>query len=168
MERYIRDFNVMNELDPQACVMAFGTSTLTDKDIIMIQSCVRGFLARKRYLNLLYDKIMKEEQEREQKDKRRVQDTLDMLDTMALQKKINEETYLNQCERNRLDRFAYRIQTVVKFWLEKKKQHVELRNLEQEFLELQKKLQIKSQELIYVLRRKEQLDDELEKRQLIN
>ena len=126
--RYARDLEIMKGLDRQAWAMAFNLpprrspTSSADEHAIRIQSNIRRYLAKKVYVDLLYEKLCREQEVLDKKEKQRVQDTFDLLDTLELHEKRKREAFFNQQERNRLDRSAYRIQSVVKFYLKKQKQ----------------------------------------------
>ena len=117
--RYARDLKVMQGLDRHAYAMAFGftpsmqtTESTIEQNAIRIQSSIRRYLARKVYVDLLYEKLCQEQAMLDKKEKQRVLDTFDMLDTLQLHEKLEQEAFFNQQERNRLDRahWGYRRQ----------------------------------------------------------
>jgi hypothetical protein len=62
--------------------------------VIVIQKYVRGFLARARYRDLLYERYLQEEEEDMEKERRRMEESLVLLDCINLEKEIAQKQFL--------------------------------------------------------------------------
>ncbi|KAF0716112.1 Aste57867_3020 [Aphanomyces stellatus] len=124
-ERLKRDLASMVALDPiaaRALLPAdYSPPSEADAAVIRIQSRWRQRRAQREFTRLLWDKYEADEAARRLREQKLVEDTLQMLDRLALQRKMTAEAYMNKCRKNHQNRVAYSIQCVYRRYSSKKR-----------------------------------------------
>ncbi|KAK3698552.1 hypothetical protein QZH41_014474 [Actinostola sp. cb2023] len=81
-----------------------------ERAAICIQSYVRGFLARRNYIDLLYEQYEQEEQERLERRRQQVEEGELLVENYKLQTEMNDNTCIRRNQRRSLDCTAVTIQ----------------------------------------------------------
>ncbi|XP_022093890.1 uncharacterized protein LOC110981038 isoform X3 [Acanthaster planci] len=109
------DFNAMRSerRDRTRATMQADTLSRQDKAAICIQSHYRGYLARKKYVELLFEQFNKEDERRAARTRRQVEEGELLIENHKLEVEFEE----NHCiRRNRLQRYTAHVITIQRAW----------------------------------------------------